>query len=171
MRLASAIASTRKGQITVIFAAGLVTFVGMLALTIDVGLQYTVKAQLQAAADVALLTSFAQVPAYARFDEQEKSLQQSLVQFQKANFGPEGEMGLRPTDAGELPWHLFKVTAYMDPITKSLVRAELQGRVRLDTNFSRVFGQETVDIPVWCVVEGSRSFRDGRGLMSAHLVQ
>src|SRR5687767_6829471 len=94
-------ARQKKGVITVIFAAGMFTFLGMLALTVDVGFFYATKAKLQTAADIALLTGFAQVKPYDAFEKQEQTLRRAIEQFQRANFGPDGEMGIISTIKGK----------------------------------------------------------------------
>ena len=162
---------TRRGQVTVIFAAGILTFLGCLALVVDVGIYYAAKAQLQTAADIALLSSFAQVDPFAAYEEQERSLLEKVALFEQANFGSTAGTNLRVAEAGAQPWDLFEVTVYMDPATRCLAKAEAKARIRLDTAFARLFGQETVDIPVWSVVTGRRAFKDGKGVMSARLVE
>lgn len=163
--------SSRRGQITIIFIAGMLTFLGMLSIVVDVGLYYAAKAQLQTAADIALLSSFAQVDPFAAYEEQERSLLEKVALFERANFNSAVGTNLRVSEAGAQPWELFEVTAFMDPATRCLVKAEAKGRIRLDTAFARLFGQETVDIPVWSVVTGRRAFKDGKGVMSAHLIE
>jgi uncharacterized membrane protein len=163
-------ARQKKGVITVIFAAGMVTFLGMLAITVDVGFFYATKAKLQTAADIALVTGFAQVKPYDAFEKQERTLRQAIEQFQRVNFGPEGEMGIISTEKGKESWDVFQVTAYMDPSTKCLSKADIRCSLTVDTAFARVFGQDRVDIGVMAAVEGLRAQRQGLHVMSVHLV-
>lgn len=165
------IRSARSGQITVIFVAGLMTFIGMLSLTVDVGFFYAVKAQLQAAADVALIASMNQLPAGAAFDEQHRQLSLALTRFQQANFGPGGTTGVSATANTSEPWRVFELSAYMDTSTRTLARAELSCRYNLETSFARVFGLDSVEIGVFSAAETVPAGTVSREHLLARLVE
>lgn len=160
----------RRGQITVMFLAGLMTFFGMLAMTVDVGFSYGTKARLQAAVDIGLLLAFAQVNPDDTYEQQVASLKTKVEQFQKANFEYLNLENIAPAKAQPNPWQFLEIKTRKDPGTQRLDRAEARLTARVGTYIAGVFGQPTFDIGVLSVVEGARVLRQDRAVMDAHLV-
>lgn len=113
----------RGGQLTVMFIAGLSTFLLCLAMVVDVGYFYTVKAQIQAQADIGLLSSLSAVDPTLTFEEQDAQLRQRLEAFEKVNFDRTG---------------LFSLFTEQDVETGGLGRARLEFVATIPTYFARL---------------------------------
>lgn len=161
--------ASRSGQITVMFVAGLMTFLGMLALTVDVGHFYAAKAQFQAAADMAVLGAFAQVDPAAAYKQQVESVKQKIAQFERVNFNQTDGRALAETPSAS-GLGFLTVKTYQDPGTKRLGKVEASASPRLRTYFANLFGRSRVDIGIYAVVEGEPVMKDGQMFMDVRLV-
>lgn len=131
----SAAAYNQKGQILIVFAVSIIVLLGLVGLSIDVGIAYSVRAKLNAAVDAASIAASRAVAT----GETEAARRQNAIRagqrFFYANF-PDGYLGAIPDEP----------TITVEYASNGVWRTEVEASADMELYFFKLFGHETMTV-------------------------